>query len=257
MVGSPAAVMTSDDGLCNCCHLPPMRRATMATGSGPLLKSTAAVSPECRRPEPGTHWEGIVYRLSPVAIDQEWTAAATPDEKLNRGGDNAKPGNMMFGLPFGTSNGLDVAVAFIEKVHDVPSMTDDRLEVLLQAPDPEKPILLDVRTAQEFEVSHIEGAVQVDPDTTSERLRSLFPDGLEGKTVVATCSVGERSAVLIERLHPLFTHMGAAGVYNLRGGLFRWYANGREVVDKNGPTDHLHPFNALWGMLVSPRSSGH
>lgn len=150
-----------------------------------------------------------------------------------------------------------MAVALIESMHHIPSMTDDRLEVLLQAPDPEKPILLDVRTTGEFNVSHIEGAVRIDPDTTSEGLHFLFPDGLGGKTVIAICSVGERSSILLERLSPQFSQIGAAGVYNLKGGMFLWYANGRRVVDQSGPTDNIHPFNALWGMLVVPRGSAY
>ncbi len=155
----------------------------------------------------------------------------------------------------GAATRLGLTEAILERMHDVPSITVDRLAALMREKDSGKLLLLDVRTPEEFRESHIEGAVQIDPDTTAEAFRKIFPEGLEGKTTVVYCSVGERSAVLLELLPDLFRELGGKEAYNLKGGIFRWYADGREVVDEKGPTDRMHPCNALWGMLVEPRRS--
>jgi len=150
---------------------------------------------------------------------------------------------------------LGLTETILERMHDVPSLTGDRLGSIMQEKDCGKLLLLDVRTPEEFRESHIEGALRIDPETTAPEFRKRFPSGLEEKTLVVYCSIGERSAVLLERLLDLFMEMGATAAYNLKGGIFRWHADGREVVDEQGPTDRVHPFNALWGMLIVPRGS--
>jgi len=148
---------------------------------------------------------------------------------------------------------LGLTETILERMHHVPSLTGDRLVAIMLEKDCGKLLLLDARAPEEFRESHIEGAVRIDPETTATEFRKRFPAGLEEKTVVAYCSVGERSAVLLERLLDLIMEMGAKDAYNLKGGIFRWHADGREVVDEKGPTDRMHPCNALWGMLVVPR----
>jgi rhodanese-related sulfurtransferase len=62
------------------------------------------------------------------------------------------------------------------------------VEAVLTAPESERPLLLDVRTAEEFAAGHIPGAVNMPLDELRERLREL-PAGRE---VVAYCQVGQR-----------------------------------------------------------------
>ena len=71
----------------------------------------------------------------------------------------------------------------------------------------EKPILLDVRTEAEFAVSHLEGARRIDPDNPDLSSLDLSPKS----TVVVYCSVGYRSAAIVERLK----RSGVTRVYNL------------------------------------------
>jgi rhodanese-related sulfurtransferase len=162
----------------------------------------------------------------------------------------------MLDLLFGPAAGLAVAEAFIDKLHDVPSLTDERLASLMQESEPSRLLILDVREPDEFLVSHLEGAVRIDPDTTSEEFRQIFSGDVAGRTVVAYCSIGERSAVLLERVLGICREMGAQGAFNLRGGIFRWHANGRRLVDKDGASDRVHPLNPVWGMLVAQKGSG-
>lgn len=61
-----------------------------------------------------------------------------------------------------------------------------------------RPLLLDVRTAAEFSVSHISGATRVDPDTSLETLQPLLKS--TQRPIVLYCSVGWRSSQLGQRL---------------------------------------------------------
>ncbi len=109
--------------------------------------------------------------------------------------------------------------------------------------DAEKqPTLLDVRTEAEFEVSHLQGAHRVDPDAPDIEALSIAPD----VTVVVYCSVGYRSAAIIERIQ----RAGARTVYNLEGGIFAWANQGRPVYRDDVPAELVHPYNTLWGHLL-------
>ena len=73
-----------------------------------------------------------------------------------------------------------------------------------------KPVLLDVRTAAEFQVSHLSGAQRVDPDASSVALPKDTP-------IVTYCSVGYRSAKLAQRLQ----EAGFTNVRNLESSFWR------------------------------------
>lgn len=41
-------------------------------------------------------------------------------------------------------------------------------------------------------------------------------------------------------------------VFNLEGSIFAWAEEGRPLVDThNQPTTFVHPYNAVWGKLLS------
>jgi rhodanese-related sulfurtransferase len=104
------------------------------------------------------------------------------------------------------------------------------------------PLLLDVRTPEEFAVSHLRGAVRVDPDRSDlEFLR--VP---KKSVVVVYCSVGYRSAAFAEALE----EAGVERVYNLRGGIFAWANEGRPLVRNGAPANAVHPYDAIWGRLL-------
>jgi thioredoxin len=82
------------------------------------------------------------------------------------------------------------------------------------------PILLDVRTAEEFDKGHIEGARNIDwyDSTFTDQISQLERD----REVLVYCLSGRRSAAAAEKLRGL----GFTGVYNLKGGILQWRAAG-------------------------------
>jgi rhodanese-related sulfurtransferase len=112
----------------------------------------------------------------------------------------------------------------------------------------DRPILLDTRSAAEYDMSHLEGALRIDPET--EDVASL--DLPEGRPVVVYCSVGWRSGAIAQRL------MAAreAPVYNLEGGLFQWANEGRPVYRDGERADHVHPYDEAWGQLLNEEVRG-
>jgi rhodanese-related sulfurtransferase len=123
-----------------------------------------------------------------------------------------------------------------------------------QATRPTKPILLDVRTAEEYAVSHLPEARRVDLKTQALRSLQLPIDA----PIVAYCSVGYRSSRLVDRLQSA----GYTNVANLEGSIFEW-ANAAKPVYRSvqaGGSDHddcieqqvqqVHPYNTFWGYLL-------
>lgn len=111
-------------------------------------------------------------------------------------------------------------------------------------------VLFDVRDRQEFETSHLPGAINIDPDMTAERFSSEHGRELEGHSVVFYCAVGVRSAVMLKRIGPAIAPYRPAAAYNLRGGIFRWFAEGRKIVDATGPATMIHPYDEAWRGLL-------
>ena len=125
---------------------------------------------------------------------------------------------------------------------DVPGLTTRELAERL-ASDPAGVVLLDARAAGEFAVSHLSGAHLVESDAgAASRLAASAP----GATVVAYCSVGYRSAALVEQLR----RMGHANVVNLEGSIFRWAAEGRPVYRGAARVTQVHPYDDAWGALL-------
>jgi rhodanese-related sulfurtransferase len=111
-------------------------------------------------------------------------------------------------------------------------------------------VLFDVREVSEYAVSHIPGAVRVDPGIgTSEFIRK-FGQVINGKTVVFYCSVGVRSSKLANASQRQLESLGAKRVYNLEGGIFAWHNRQMPLVNQRGPTQFVHPYNQKWGTLL-------
>ncbi len=132
-----------------------------------------------------------------------------------------------------------------EEFPAVPDLTTEALAARLAA-DPTGVVLLDARAAGEFAVSHLAGAHHVGSDVAAAgRLAAARP----GATLVAYCSVGYRSAALVERLRA----MGHAHAVNLRGSIFRWAGEGRPVFRGAVRVAQVHPYDEAWGVLL-PRA---
>ncbi|XP_078278316.1 tRNA uridine(34) hydroxylase-like [Rhinoraja longicauda] len=122
----------------------------------------------------------------------------------------------------------------------------------------ERLLLLDVRSAAEYEVSHLEGAVRIDPDTSDVEtvVKELgLTGGSEEKEVVCYCTAGYHGSEMAERLgKALPPGRGSTRVYSLEGGLVRWANDGKHMVDSGGQTTALvHPYNKVWAQLLEPK----
>jgi rhodanese-related sulfurtransferase len=111
-------------------------------------------------------------------------------------------------------------------------------------------ILFDVREADEFEVSHIEGAIRVTPDISDRAFMQLYAPMIEGKAVVFYCSVGYRSSKLAESVQETLQTSGSKAIYNLEGGIFNWHNERRRLINMKGASDDIHPNDRYWGRLL-------
>lgn len=101
-------------------------------------------------------------------------------------------------------------------------------------------ILLDTRTPQEYEISHLEGAQLIDYDNFR---KSDVKDIDKNAEVIVYCSVGYRS----ERIGEKLQNLGFTNVKNLYGGIFDWKNQELQIVNKNEvPTDSVHTYNKAW-----------
>lgn len=127
--------------------------------------------------------------------------------------------------------------------HTVPLIQSKELAAKL---DTEKSVvLLDIRSVEEFKVSHIKGAKFIDYDTFTEKDVESIPKETE---VVVYCSVGYRSEKIGERL----LEMGYPKVKNLYGGIFQWKNTGYDVVnEKSVETDSVHTYNKKWSKWLN------
>ncbi len=112
-------------------------------------------------------------------------------------------------------------------------------------------VVFDVRTPAEQAVSHLPGALLVDPDMATAAFLDRYGDGVQGKAAVFYCSVGVRSSRLAERVAQGLQAAGATAVDDLAGGIFAWHGEGRALVDAKGPTQFVHPYDATWGRLLA------
>ncbi len=146
---------------------------------------------------------------------------------------------------------LDAAILMIERTHRVEHLATDELAAMLAGSEP--PLLFDVRTAEEYEKSHIATAVRLDPDIGSDAFVARYGSLVAGRDLVFYCSVGQRSSELLGRLESACGQAKAKSFRNLRGGIFRWYSEGRPVVDASGLTDNIDGYDPIWGMMVERR----
>lgn len=110
--------------------------------------------------------------------------------------------------------------------------------------------LFDVRTQEEYEAGHLPGAIRIEPGTSAADILAAHRDKLDDGPVVFYCAVGVRSSrIMLATLRQIAPY-SRAGAYNLRGGVFRWTADGRPLVKGVAPGE-AHPFNESWGQLLA------
>ena len=143
---------------------------------------------------------------------------------------------------------LDATIADVTKRWpDIKQISGDDLTKITKDGNA---VVFDVRLPEEYAVSHLDGAINVDPGLTAAAFLTQHAEKLKGKTAVFYCSVGVRSSKLAQRVTPGLKAAGATGIVNLSGGIFYWHGESRPLVDAKGPTDLVHGYDASWGKLV-------
>jgi len=107
------------------------------------------------------------------------------------------------------------------QVQTVPEISADELVSRRAGVDP--PVVLDVRTPEEFEGGHVPGALNVPHDQIERRLAELEP--YRDREVVLYCRSGRRAGVASETL----AAAGFAHLLHLSGDMSGWRAEGRPV----------------------------
>ncbi|MHB8571494.1 MAG: molybdopterin-synthase adenylyltransferase MoeB [Candidatus Dormibacteria bacterium] len=97
-------------------------------------------------------------------------------------------------------------------------------EVAARLRSPERPVVLDVREADEFADGHLPGARHVPRGFLESRIEGLVPD--RGAEVVLYCAGGVRSAFAAETMQQL----GYTNVVSMAGGFGAWKQAGQPFV---------------------------
>ncbi len=152
------------------------------------------------------------------------------------------------------------------KFTKVKHITTSDLASRLDQPDKNKStLLIDSRAPEEFKVSHLEGAQNL--QTTDEVKAYLATLPAPPERIVVYCSVGYRSADLATKIQQ--AKITQTPIQNLLGSIFSWANEGRPLFTQNlehptqnspepreSPTTKVHPFDEKWGKLLNPEHRG-
>jgi rhodanese-related sulfurtransferase len=127
---------------------------------------------------------------------------------------------------------------------DVPRISTEQLAAWLHDSSRPAPLLLDVRTRAEYEVSHLADARHAEPDAAPSVI-----DAPKDRAIVTYCSVGYRSSVFARKLRGA----GFTNVQNLEGSIFKWANEGRPVYRAATEVADVHPYNHTWGLLLAKK----
>uniref|UniRef100_A0A7S0NC97 Rhodanese domain-containing protein n=1 Tax=Hanusia phi TaxID=3032 RepID=A0A7S0NC97_9CRYP len=135
-------------------------------------------------------------------------------------------------------------------------MSTEDLQQLMEDQQQEV-VILDVRRRDEFDVSHIKGAICAGEDGELVNIAELTTSwsgdtSVKSKKIACYCSVGYRSARLAQKL--LLEH-GCKSAFNVEGSIFKWANEGRKVYRGEvevSPT-LVHPYNFTFGQLLNSK----
>ncbi len=122
----------------------------------------------------------------------------------------------------------------------VPSISVDSLRELCSEKDV---LLLDARSREEYEVSHMKNAVWVGYEGFDlKRVKEVSKE----RFVVVYCSVGKRSGEVAQQMR----EVGFQNTVNLYGGIFEWVNRGERVYRNDHPIDSVHAYSKAWGVWL-------
>lgn len=147
------------------------------------------------------------------------------------------------------------ALADAEKLQSVHQWIEEKYpavdhvdsdEYLAEVAGSNEVVVFDVREPEEYAVSHLEGAIQVDPEIDHDIFIQQYSKALSGKTVVFYCSVGRRSSLLADTVSDALIEAGSGDIYNLKNGIFGWHNESRPLTRNNQSIDYVHPYSWRW-----------
>ena len=124
----------------------------------------------------------------------------------------------------------------------VPQLRIDTLAEWMQKPA--SLLLVDVRSREEFAISHLQGAVNL---PSAEQIAEAVREQKPSKAILY-CSVGFRSS----RLAHALAQQGLPEVMNLEGSIFQWANEGRVVYRGEVMVQQVHPYGKRWAGLLKP-----
>ena len=126
-------------------------------------------------------------------------------------------------------------------------------------------LVIDARTKNEFDVSRLKGAKNIDYVSKENILSDFLTNHIltdskpvqsaqEQLNLVCYCSIGYRSSILARRIQQKLDKRDLASsvkVYSMEGGLFKWAEEGLPMVDKDGrKTVLVHTLTKSFGKLL-------
>jgi len=107
-------------------------------------------------------------------------------------------------------------------------------------------LILDVRSQEEYQVSHLAGAIRYQPELL---------DTLDRNTpVMVYCTISLRSNSLAKELSDL----GHEQIYDLTGGLISWSNEEEQLINSKGQsTDSVHTYNRWFAFLLDNGKAVH
>ncbi len=110
-------------------------------------------------------------------------------------------------------------------------------------------LIIDVRRAEEFQVSHIPGAAHL--DTADKISRYLAAAAPLPEVIVCYSASGVRSAELLREMPDKWPLTAA----NLAGGIFAWANEGRPLINEaEEETRQVHPESRFHGRFLAPEN---
>ena len=122
--------------------------------------------------------------------------------------------------------------------------TDDLAKLLKNRPEI---TILDTREPQEFEASHIHGAVLKQNATDAIE---LLEDQESDSRIVAYCSVGYRST----RITAILNQRGYSKEFGLERSIFKWANENRPISRGDYRASKVHPYDENQGRLLKPEN---
>ena len=148
---------------------------------------------------------------------------------------------------FGNTLGLySIRLLVKIKYREINQTTPGELQQMLESPIATTLKLVDVRTREEYEVSHLPNAEHLSPDAALSEWETSYRDANGG--FILYCAVGYRASQVARRL----IRNGMTNISILDGSIFEWANQGRPLQCGGDCTKLVHPYHSSSSRLLKP-----